>query len=152
MFMIICAATSRAFLSPALSTNTKMDTRHQLSMASSSNQPAGSKQRAVIVGGGPAGALMALYLSQDRGFKVDLFEAFDENKIAGPTVRSWNVVLFDRGSDALKAGGVDLQKEVRWMELKCVKVCSAALVVVIHKTVRRDTDILTARLRLLTSP
>ncbi|CAN0208273.1 unnamed protein product [Ectocarpus sp. 6 AP-2014] len=88
-----------------------MDTRHRLSMASSSNQPAGSKQRAIIVGGGPAGALMALYLSQDRGFKVDLFEAFDENKIAGPTVRSWNVVLFDRGSDALKAGGVDLQKE-----------------------------------------
>ncbi|CAN0548100.1 unnamed protein product [Ectocarpus sp. 12 AP-2014] len=87
-------------------------------MASSSNQPAGSKQRAVIVGGGPAGALMALYLSQDRGFKVDLFEAFDEKKIAGPTVRSWNVVLFSRGSDALKAGGVDLQKEVRRMELK----------------------------------
>ncbi|CAN0100067.1 unnamed protein product [Ectocarpus sp. 4 AP-2014] len=95
-----------------------MDTRHQLSMASSSNQPVGSKQRAVIVGGGPAGALMALYLSQDRGFKVDLFEAFDENKVAGPTIRSWNVVLFDRGSDALKAGGVDLQKEVRRMELK----------------------------------
>lgn len=55
---------------------------------------------------------MALYLSQDRGFEVDVFEAMEESRIAGPTVRSWNIVLFDRATSALERGGVDLQQEV----------------------------------------
>lgn len=80
---------------------------NDLSSASSS-----SKQRAVVVGGGPAGALLAVYLSRSRGFEVDIFEAFEESKISGPTIRSWNVVLFERGSHALKTAGVDLVEEV----------------------------------------
>lgn len=71
------------------------------------------QQRVAVVGGGPAGALMALYLSRAGGFEVDLFESSDESKIAGPTSRSWNVILFERACDALEGGGFDLQKEVR---------------------------------------
>ncbi|CAN0416525.1 unnamed protein product [Pylaiella littoralis] len=82
-------------------------------VASSSDQPLRVKQRAIIVGGGPAGALMALYLSQEgRGFEVDLFEREKEDRISGPTVRSWNIAVFERGTDALEAGGFDMQKEV----------------------------------------
>ncbi|CAM9188523.1 unnamed protein product, partial [Hapterophycus canaliculatus] len=69
-------------------------------------------QRVAVVGGGPAGALMALYLSRAGGFEIDLFEAFEESKIAGPTSRSWNVILFARGCEALEGGGFDLEKEV----------------------------------------
>lgn len=66
----------------------------------------------MVIGGGPAGALMAMYLSKTGDFKVDLFEAFAESKISGPTVRSWNIVLFERGASALFGAGVDLQKQV----------------------------------------
>ena len=83
-----------------------------MAAAAASDEPAAAKQRAVIVGGGPAGALMAVYLSRSRGFEVDIFEAFEEGKISGPTIRSWNVVLFKRGSHALESAGVDLQEEV----------------------------------------
>lgn len=69
------------------------------------------KQRAVIIGGGPAGALMALHLGQRR-FEVDLFEAMDQDEIAGPTIRSWNVVLMGRGQKALDSAGVNLHEEV----------------------------------------
>ncbi|CAM9788399.1 unnamed protein product [Scytosiphon promiscuus] len=69
------------------------------------------RQRAVVVGGGPAGALMALSLAQGGAFEVDLFEARQEKEISGPTIRSWNVVLFGRGSKALEAAGVDLHEE-----------------------------------------
>ncbi|CAM9610002.1 unnamed protein product [Scytosiphon promiscuus] len=72
----------------------------------------GKLQRVAVVGGGPAGALMALYLSRSGGFEVDLFETSAESKIAGPTSRSWNVILFDRACDALEGGGFDLQREV----------------------------------------
>lgn len=75
-----------------------------------------NQQQAVVVGGGPAGAMMALYLAQ-RGFKVDLFEAKEEASIAGPTARSWNVVLMGRGLEAIETGGVDLHAEVCvWVE------------------------------------
>ncbi|CAN0495463.1 unnamed protein product, partial [Laminaria digitata] len=80
--------------------------------ASTAEQAKPKPKRAAIVGGGPAGALMTLYLSQDRGFEVDVFEAMEESRIAGPTVRSWNLVLFDRALRALEGGGVDLEEEV----------------------------------------
>lgn len=57
--------------------------------------------------------MLALYLAQRDGFKVDLFEALEESRISGPTERSWNVVISPRGSRALKAGGADLHEEVR---------------------------------------
>ncbi len=75
-----------------------------------SNMPA-KQQRAVIVGGGPAGALLALYLDRRR-FEVQLFEAMDEDKIARRTQRSWNVVLMGRGREAIDNAGVDLHEEV----------------------------------------
>lgn len=79
-----------------------------------SNRPSTQqRQRAVVVGGGLAGALMALCLSQGGAFEVDLCEARQESDISGPTIRSWNVVLFGRGDKALKAAGVDLHEEVR---------------------------------------
>lgn len=80
---------------------------------STSDSPSTQRQRAVVVGGGPAGALMALSLAQGGTFEVDLLEASRESEISGPNVRSWNVVLFGRGSRALEAAGVDLHKEVR---------------------------------------
>lgn len=46
-----------------------------------------AKQQAIIVGGGPAGALMAVFLAQDGRFQVELFEGREEDQIAGPTVR-----------------------------------------------------------------
>ena len=82
------------------------------SASTAADQAKPKLKRAAIVGGGPTGALMALYLSQDRGFEVDVFEAMEESRIAGPTVRSWNIVLFDRATSALERGGVDLQQEV----------------------------------------
>lgn len=63
---------------------------------------------------------MALYLSQDRGFEVDVFEAMEERRIAGPTVRSWNVVLFDRAHGALKGAGMDLEEKVCLFVVRCV--------------------------------
>lgn len=69
-------------------------------------------QRVAVVGGGPAGALMSLYLSRAGGFEVDLFEASEESTVALTTSRSWNVILFDRACDALEGGGYDLLKEV----------------------------------------
>lgn len=81
-----------------------------LSISASVNH---GETKAVIVGGGPAGALMAIYLAQDPGFKVDLFEKLEEDKISGPTIRSWNVVLFKRGLAAMENAGVDIHAEVK---------------------------------------
>ncbi|CAM9713069.1 unnamed protein product [Sphacelaria rigidula] len=80
-------------------------------VAGASTSVAVKPQRVAVIGGGPAGALMALYLSRMGDFEVDLFEALEESKIAGPTSRSWNVILFDRGNDALKGAGLDLLEE-----------------------------------------
>lgn len=87
-------------------------------VAGASTPVAVKPQRVAVIGGGPAGALMALYLSRMGDFEVDLFEALEESKIAGPTSRSWNVILFDRGNDALKGAGLDLLEEV----CVCLKV------------------------------
>eukprot|EP00752_Nemacystus_decipiens_P010969 g9749.t1 len=95
----------------AIAKTTSGPRKQQLRMASSSDEPVAPKQRAVIVGGGPAGALMAVSLARDGRFEVDVLEALEEGKVSGPTVRSWNVVLYARGSHALESAGVDLQEE-----------------------------------------
>lgn len=116
----LASKSARAFLSPlppthhletATSSTATNRPQQQLRMTSSLNN-ASARQRAVVVGGGPAGALMAVVLSRSGRFDVDVFEAFEESKISGPTIRSWNVVLLARGSHALESTGVDLQEEV----------------------------------------
>jgi kynurenine 3-monooxygenase len=59
-----------------------------------------------VVGGGPAGTLLALYLAQ-RGHEVDLFESRPDlrvNRLDGG--RSINLALATRGIVALRAGGI----------------------------------------------
>jgi len=59
-----------------------------------------------IVGGGPAGSLLALYLAR-RGHEVDLFESRPDlrlNRLDGG--RSINLALATRGIVALRAGGI----------------------------------------------
>lgn len=85
---------------------------------------------------------MAIYLAQDRGFDVDVFEASGEEKMSGPTVRSWNVVISKRGIKALSAAGVDLIKEVGDQQLSCTTsmrslegfhyCCSGGTVVIVY--------------------
>lgn len=114
VFLSVLASKASAFVPHALPAlkilrrGANFDRRMTMATDSTTEQ----SKRVAIIGGGPAGALMALYLSQGRGFDVDVFEAFDEGRIAGPTVRSWNIVLFERGCAALKAGGVDLNEDV----------------------------------------
>ena len=91
--------------------------QQQLPMASAMDA---AKKRVVIVGGGPAGGLMAVCLSRSGRFEVDVFEALEEDRISGPTIRSWNVVLFGRGVDAIKSAGVDLQEEVSVLSAPCM--------------------------------
>ncbi|CAM9205152.1 unnamed protein product [Choristocarpus tenellus] len=75
--------------------------------------PYGQGTRVCIVGGGPAGALAALYLAHpSRGFHVDVFETMTEEELARRTSRSYNVVIFRRGLEALQLAGVDLQDQV----------------------------------------
>ena len=69
---------ARLALTPHLG-HSQQQTRMSAASASTSEQT--KPKRAAIVGGGPTGALMALYLSQDRGFEVDVFEAMEESKV-----------------------------------------------------------------------
>ncbi|CAM9662346.1 unnamed protein product, partial [Discosporangium mesarthrocarpum] len=68
--------------------------------------------RVVIVGGGPSGALTSLYLAHpSRGFDIDILEGMPKEDVGRRTSRSYNVVVFERGLEALKAGGVDLNEQ-----------------------------------------
>src|SRR3984893_6285597 len=59
-----------------------------------------------IVGAGPTGALLAIFL-QRRGLKVTLYETRqDPRGNSGESGRSINLALADRGMHALKAAGV----------------------------------------------
>ncbi|NNE96375.1 MAG: FAD-dependent monooxygenase [Acidimicrobiales bacterium] len=61
----------------------------------------------VVVGGGPAGSLLALYLAQ-RGHHVDLYESRpDLRRHAFEGGRSINLALAARGIVALRAGGIN---------------------------------------------
>ena len=102
-------ATGTFAFSPSLSAIKSVREPRLFRMSAST---ARAETKAVVVGGGPAGALMAIYLAKDRGFKVDLFEKLEEAGISGPTVRSWNVVLFERGSAAMEGAGLDIHSEV----------------------------------------
>src|SRR5258706_7359701 len=58
-----------------------------------------------IVGAGPTGALLAIFL-QRRGLKVTLYETRkDPRGNSGESGRSINLALADRGMHALKAAG-----------------------------------------------
>jgi kynurenine 3-monooxygenase len=73
-----------------------------------SQMPASGYTRTiVVVGAGPTGALVALYLAQ-MGWKVFVYERRKaEPELFGPR-RSYNVVLNDRGLKALQQAGVEL--------------------------------------------
>lgn len=68
--------------------------------------------RATIVGGGPAGSTMAIFLAGKHGFEVDLYEERERDAIAVHTIRSYNFVLMKRGLLSLQAAGIDMAKEV----------------------------------------
>ena len=62
--------------------------------------------RVTIVGAGPTGALLAIFL-QRRGLDVTLYDArMDPRESAGESGRSINLALADRGIHALKLAGV----------------------------------------------
>lgn len=63
----------------------------------------------VIVGGGPVGALLSLYLAQ-KGYNVDVYEKrSDPRSHLQPAGRSINLALSVRGLSALKEVGVERQ-------------------------------------------
>lgn len=64
-------------------------------------------KKVVVVGGGLAGALMAVYMAK-RGFKVDVYEARkDPRSEATIRGRSVNLAFSVRGIESLKAVGAD---------------------------------------------
>ncbi|MEE8527863.1 MAG: NAD(P)/FAD-dependent oxidoreductase [Gammaproteobacteria bacterium] len=71
----------------------------------------GSSKHVVIVGAGPAGSLLTIFLAQ-RGFEVDVYERRpDMRKIAIPAGRSINLALAERGIQPLRRAGVFPQVE-----------------------------------------
>ncbi|XP_022794600.1 kynurenine 3-monooxygenase-like [Stylophora pistillata] len=76
-------------------------------MAAKVVQDEKSTKRTVVVGGGLAGALIAVYLAK-RGFKVDVFEARkDPRKEVAQRGRSVNLALSVRGIESLRAVGAE---------------------------------------------
>jgi 2-polyprenyl-6-methoxyphenol hydroxylase-like FAD-dependent oxidoreductase len=66
--------------------------------------------RIVIAGGGPAGALAALYCGQ-AGYSVQVFEARPKLQLPSDwanNTRTYNTAVFERGQAALRGAGIDL--------------------------------------------
>ena len=75
-------------------------------MSGAAEQSEGRKVVAVV-GGGLVGSLHAILLSQ-RGFRVHLYESRkDMRKEEEVSGRSINLALCHRGTEALKAGGLE---------------------------------------------
>ncbi len=70
------------------------------------------QKQAIIVGGGPAGALMALYLAK-MNWKVSVYERRDSYTPLqdNQNRRTYNIVLSERGLMAIKQAGVILPEE-----------------------------------------
>jgi len=65
-------------------------------------------QKAVVVGGGPAGLVSAAYLAK-HGFSVKVFERREDIRLIRDTgQRAYSIVLFGSSSDVLADVGVDL--------------------------------------------
>lgn len=104
--------------SPFVSSNQKFGTIWKVRMAAQSGvdvkheEPAmkpGSIGKAVVVGAGPAGCVMSLYLLR-RGFHVHVFERramIDESKLKGDP-RSYPILMTKRGIKAIEAAGLEL--------------------------------------------
>jgi len=103
---------------PFLSLNQKFERLRKVRMAAQTGvdvqheEPAskpGSIGKAVVVGAGPAGCVMALYLLR-RGFQVHVFERrsmIDESKLKGDP-RSYPILMTKRGIKAIEAAGLEL--------------------------------------------
>lgn len=74
---------------------------------SAKTPPSDEKRTAVVVGGGPAGALIALYLAE-MGWQVSVHERRSVENQASSNRRSFNIVLSNRGLKALEAIGFQL--------------------------------------------
>ncbi|ABW28381.1 FAD-dependent oxidoreductase [Acaryochloris marina] len=76
---------------------------------SPSEKPLSSEKNrtAVVVGGGPTGTLIALYLAQ-AGWHVSVYEQRSADAKASSNRRSFNIVLNRRGLKALEDAGVQL--------------------------------------------
>lgn len=77
---------------------------------SSKNSVPEESRTAVVVGGGPTGSLIALYLAQ-MGWQVSVHERRSAETKVSSNRRSFNIVLNNRGLKALETIGVQLPLE-----------------------------------------
>ncbi len=75
-------------------------------------QASNQERRVVVVGGGPTGTLMALYLAK-MDWQVSVYERRRAEPESSGSRRSYNIVLNDRGLRALEQAGVELPSEKR---------------------------------------